>query len=204
MFNPEPMTRREQEADQQARAQTASWGQGQGLKQQQAGLEGVAQQLSGHGRTVDEDLANKKRATRSRCVRRRRKRTTAKQKDSGRFQVVNRLEKLQAVKQREGVLPSSLVFPVQTQLAKTDAAEPCGRKDEGCVPHCRDGSAATLADGVIAPARVAFESIAGTHAQAPTAVAEALLRPDGPDWEKALLAEVGSCLKLGVWEACEL
>jgi hypothetical protein len=53
---------------------------------------------------------------------------------------------------------------------------------------------------------VAAESIAGTrsHALAPSTVAEALSRPDGPEWEKALLAEVGSCLELGVWEACDL
>jgi hypothetical protein len=133
MFNPEPMTRREQAADQQARAQTASWGQGPGLKQQQAGLEGVAQQLGGHGRMVDEDPADKKRASHSHCIRWRRKRTTAKQKDSGRFQVVNPLEELRAVKQRGDVVPSSLVFSVQAQLAKTDAAEPRGRKVEGCV-----------------------------------------------------------------------
>jgi hypothetical protein len=38
----------------------------------------------------------------------------------------------------------------------------------------------------------------------PKSVAEALSRPDGPEWEKALLGEVGSCLELGVWEACEL
>jgi hypothetical protein len=104
-------------------------------------------------------------------------------------------------------VPSSLVSPVQAQLDKTDAAEPRGRKVEGCVPHCGDGSTATtLADGVIAPAFVAVEWIAGfrSHALALTTVAEALSRPNGPEWKKALLAEVGSHLELGVWEACEL
>jgi hypothetical protein len=38
----------------------------------------------------------------------------------------------------------------------------------------------------------------------PKSVVEALSRPDGPEWEKALLGEVGSWLELGVWEDCEL
>jgi hypothetical protein len=68
---------------------------------------------------------------------------------------------------------------------------------EGCALHCGNGREATLA---------AVKPIAGpcSHVLDPRTVAEALSRLDGPEWEKVLLAEVGSCLELGVWEGCEL
>jgi hypothetical protein len=82
-FDPKPMTRREQAAEQQARAQTASWAQGLWLTQQQAGLQGVAEPLSSQGRrTADEDSDNRKKASCSRLGGRKGKRVTAKQEDS--------------------------------------------------------------------------------------------------------------------------
>jgi hypothetical protein len=87
--------------------------------------------------------------------------------------------------------------PVRAQLTKQAVAAPCGGGPEGCAPRCSSGSAVMIAAVMpIAEPR--------SHALSPKTVVEALSRPDGPEWEKAIFEEVGSCLELGVWEDCEL
>jgi hypothetical protein len=67
-FNPEPMTRREQAADQQARARTASWGQVPRLMQGRSGVRGVPESVKGQGVVAEEDRSGNKRAPRSQRV----------------------------------------------------------------------------------------------------------------------------------------
>jgi hypothetical protein len=86
-------------------------------------------------------------------------------------------------------MPGASALSAGVQLAEADA--PHGEKLEGCALQCGNSSEATLA---------ASKPTAGPrcHVLDPKTVAQALSRSDGPEWEKVLLAEVRSCLALGV------
>jgi hypothetical protein len=94
-------------------------------------------------------------------------------------------------------MPSAPASSVRVQLAGTDEAATRGRELEGCALHCGTGSEATLAAAkpIAGPRTLVLDS---------KTVAEALSGSHGPEWENALLTEVGSCLELRVWEDCEL
>jgi hypothetical protein len=126
-----------------------------------------------------------------------------------------------ATTQQKGAVRVQTASPVQSprgdklvHLAETDEAAQRMRsgEPEGWAIRCGAGGAATpiTAAETIAEEdsrKAGFDPSLQTSqgdVPDPKSVAEALSQPDGPEWEKALLGEVGSCLELGVWEACEL
>jgi hypothetical protein len=141
----------------------------------------------------------KKKASRGRQDGRKGRKVTAKQEDFSACHYERPLETPFGVKQRGDAMPSAPTFSARVQLAETDEAAPRGGELEGCALHCIHGTEVTLA---------ATKPTAGPRSHVPKTVAEALSRSDGPEWGKALVAEVdsclGACLELGVWWDCEL
>jgi hypothetical protein len=194
----------EQAAEQQAQAQTASWGPGPGLTQRDAGLcegvQGVAEPLSSPRSETDECSEIKKGVLRSRRGGRKHKKATTQQKGAVHVQTASPVQSPRGDK--------------LVHLAETDEAAQRMRSgvSEGWAIRCGAGGAATpiTAAETIAEEdsrKAGFDPSLQTlwgDVPDPKSVAEALSRPDRPEWANALLGEVGSCLELGFWEDCEL